>query len=90
METTWEYPSLCTTIVHKQCTACACKLFLLSGVPEGLVCPQWGGSGVPPPPPPPPLTFVFVIVILTIQGSGPCKYQASPSCPFDELWRIAR
>ena len=62
--------------------------------PQSLVCPpQGGGSGVPPPPP--PLTFVIVIVIiiiviLTIQGSDPCKYQTSPSCPYDELRRIAR
>ena len=60
-------------------------------VGEGLVCLPQGRSGVPPP----PLTFVsviviIIIVILTIQGSGPCIYQTSPSCPFDELRRIAR
>ena len=51
-------------------------------VGEGLVCPLVC--------PPPPLTFdVIIIIVILTKGSGSCKYQTSPSYPFDELRRIA-
>ena len=56
---------------------------------EGLVCPPQGGSGAPPPPNI-CYRYCYYHYRYSYKGSGPCKYQISPSCPFDELRRIAR